>query len=55
MVLLRGELRGELPGVIWYCRLGKSTRESRFDELNESREPARVCMKGTLGGRDKSS
>jgi hypothetical protein len=48
---LAAELR--LLGVIWYCRLGRSMRESRVPM--EVCEPCRVCMKGIDGGRDRSS
>lgn len=59
-ILLRvGE---RLPGTIWYWRLGRSPRREAGEdgddddgETSESLEPVRVCMKGMLGGRDRSS
>lgn len=45
--------RDAFPGIIWYCRLGRSERESLLSM--ESRDWVRVCMNGTVGGREISS
>ena len=48
-------LREELPGITWYCLDGRSKRESRLEEANESLDPCRVCVNGMLGGRERVS